>query len=82
MYRLYTERKNVQKIKDLLVALHLDFTIYYGDGSYLLCPEKSITIELDGVTGKAAKNAAAAIKKMNKQDRVLLQRVHTESVLV
>ena len=82
MYRLQTERKNVRKVKDILFHLRLDFTILYGDGSYQLNDEKSMTIELDGISRKTARRAAAAIKAINQQQCVLLQQVKTASELV
>jgi hypothetical protein len=82
MYRLQTERKNVRRVKNLLSDLGLDFTILFGEGSYELTDEKSMTIELDRTSKKQARTAAVAIKSMNRQKYVLLQEIKTESELI
>ena len=82
MFRLQTERKNVRKVKNLLSRLGLDFTILYGEGSYRLSKEKSMTIELDGASHEKARLAAAVIKSINQQESVLLQQIETESEFV
>jgi hypothetical protein len=82
MYRLQTERKNVRRIKSILLGLGLDFTIQYGDGSFQLRKERSITIELDGTTRRMARKAALAIKALNRQQCVLLQQIATANEFV
>ena len=82
MYRILTERKNVAGIKSLLGRLGLDFTVYYGDGSWHGRGEASMLIELDQASKGTAKRAARLIKKSNAQQAVLLQEVPTKSRLI
>lgn len=79
MYRIITEKKNVRAVKALLSMLGLDFTVYYGDGSWKGQNERSLVIELDRASGKTAERAAMLIKKSNAQQAILLQRVPTTS---
>jgi hypothetical protein len=79
MYRILTENKNVDGIKSLLGTLGLDFTVYYGDGSWHGREEHSLLIELDRASERLAKKAAQLIKKSNSQQAVLLQKVPARS---
>jgi len=82
MYRILTERKNVELVKRTLGMLSLDYTVYYGDGSWQGRPESSMAIELDNVTIDVARQAATAIKRVNHQQAVLLQEIHADNQLL
>ena len=75
MYRILTERKNVELVKETLGGLGLDYTVYYGDGSWHGQPEASMSIELDNVSADTARQVASAIKQINHQEAVLLQEI-------
>jgi hypothetical protein len=82
MYRILTERKNLSMIKGVLSSLGLDFTIYASAGSWKGQHENSVIIELDHATKKVARSAAKIIKKINKQEKVLLQEIPVRSQLI
>jgi hypothetical protein len=79
MYRILTENKNVEGIRSLLGNLGLDFTFYYGDGSWHGRNEHSLLIELDRASERVAEKAARLIKRSNSQQAVLLQEVPARS---
>lgn len=82
MYRILTESKNVDLVKTSLADLGLDYTLYSGDGSWKGHTEHSLIIELDNITKKLAKKAAKLIKRINRQEKVLLQEIPVTSQLV
>jgi|GEM_PF-3400101 hypothetical protein len=82
MYRLQTERKNVAGIQEILLKFGLDYTIQFCEGSFQLCREKSMTIELEGVSRWVARRVALAIKKLNGQESVLVQKIVTTKEFV
>jgi len=82
MYRILTERKNVDLVKRTIGMLGLDYTVYYGDGSWHGCPEASMSIELDNVTSDDARRAATTIKRINGQEAVLLQKIHSDDQML
>ena len=75
MYRILTENKNVDQIKETLRALGLDYTIFFGEGAFHEQEEPSLVIELDNIPSSAATNAAILIREMNQQEAVLLQEI-------
>jgi len=79
MYRILTENKNADQVKRTLCGLGLDFTVYYGEGTWHGQHENSLMIELDNVTEELAERAARLIKQLNSQDAVLFQEVPVSS---
>lgn len=79
MYRILTESKNVDLVKNILGDLGLDYTLYAGDGSWRGQPENSLIIELDNTTKDLAEEAAKVIKRINSQDKILLQEIPVTS---
>jgi hypothetical protein len=82
MYRILTENKNADQVKRMLCGLSLDFTVYYGEGTWHGQYENSLMIELDNVTKDLAENAAKLIKHLNSQEAVLLQEIPVVSQFV
>jgi len=82
MYRILTENKNADQVKRTLCGLGLDFTVYYGEGTWHGQHENSLMIELDNVTKDLAENAAKLIKHLNSQDAVLLQEIPVVSQFI
>jgi len=82
MYRILTESKNVDLVKTSLGNLGLDYTLYSGDGSWKGQEEHSLIIELDNITKELAEEAAKLIKRINHQEKVLLQEIPVRSQLV
>jgi hypothetical protein len=82
MYRILTERKNVELVKRTLGVLGIDYTVYYGYGSWQGHAESSMAMELDNVSTDIARRAATTIKKINKQHAVLLQQIKADNELL
>jgi hypothetical protein len=82
MYRILTENKNVDEVWKALRVLGLDYTLYFGRGSWQGKREKSLMIELDDVSRCRAVKAAKVIKELNGQDAILLQHIRTNSDLL
>ena len=82
MYRILTESKNVGLVKTSLGDLGLDYTLYSGDGSWRGQEEHSLIIELDNIPKELAEKAAKLIKRINRQEKVLLQEIPVTSHLV
>lgn len=73
MYRIVTEDKNVEEIKEALAALDLDFTLFRGIGSWRGKEEQSVALEIDRISRETAEKIARLIKRMNHQEAVLMQ---------
>jgi len=82
MYRILTERKNLQKIKAVLRRLGLDYTLVNAEGSWQGQTESSIAIELDAITWRTTQQLAQLIKTMNDQQAVLIQTIPSSSRLI
>ena len=82
MYRILTERKNVDLVMKAMVRLGVDYTIFFGVGGYHLAPEKSMVIELDMIAPEIAEAAALEIGIFNDQQAVLLQEIPIKSRLI
>lgn len=82
MYRILTESKNVELVKTGLGDLGLDYTLYSGDGSWRGQQEHSLIIELDNIPKELAEEVAKLIKRINNQEKVLLQEIPVTSQLV
>lgn len=82
MHRILTQWKRPATIRRLLRKLGVDFTLYACDGSWKGQRERSMLIELDGVSRQLAEKAARLIKKLNLQKAVLLQEIPVVSRLL
>jgi hypothetical protein len=82
MYRILTENKNADQVKRMLGGLGLDYTVYYGDGSWRGQAENSMLIELDNASADVAETIAKLIKENNFQHAVLLQEIPVTSRLI
>ena len=82
MYRILTENKNADAVKGLLGSLGLDYTMYFGSGSWHGQAESCMLIELDSALHNKAEVAATLIKGLNSQQAVLLQYIPVTSQLV
>jgi hypothetical protein len=82
MYRIVTERKNVDSIKQALWGFGLDYTLVLSEGSWHGQPEESLIIELNDISRDLAENAAHAIKLINRQENILLQEIAIRSQLI
>jgi hypothetical protein len=75
--RILTEDVNRNGVKRLLRGLRVDYTMLFGHGSWLGEPEKSLVIELTNTSAARTRQIATAIKVLNKQEAVLVQRIAT-----
>ena len=82
IYRIFTENVNVEGIRKILDEHFEGYTVLEGSGSWKGMKEDSILIEIDGTTAKKVRSAADAIKRLNQQQAVLVQRHSAESILV
>lgn len=82
MFRILTERKNVDEVKAALGDLGFNYTVFDAQGSWNGQIENSMAIELDGVSWEVAANVARLIKSMNKQEAVLVQTIPSTSLLI
>lgn len=73
LYRILTERKNVDQVEHWLVAHGFDYSIFSGSGAWHGARENSMAIELATATKEEAVFAALSIKEMNEQESVILQ---------
>lgn len=74
IYKIYTEDKNINKVKNIISGFFAGFTIYKGNGYWQGINEKSLIIEINGSKKdfKKIKTISEKIKKTNKQEAVLL----------
>jgi hypothetical protein len=85
LYRLLTENKNYEQIKKLVCEYFDGTTIIKADGIWHGKSEHSLIIEISGAANydmSAVSNLCFAIKKLNQQDKILVQRIECESKLV
>ena len=82
LYRILTERKNVDLVKSLLGGYGLDYTIFFGDGAWRCIPENSMAIELANLPRAVAESVSRTIKHMNGQEAILLQELPTRNILL
>ncbi len=86
LYRIFTENKNYQGVVDIVSSHHDGFTIIKSDGYWKKEAEHSLIIEID-INSPVAIYATIpkicfAIKKLNKQDKILVQKINCESQLI
>ena len=85
LYRIYTEKKNLNQIKTLLGKWFDAYTIIESEGAWKGDHESSIIIEtiFNGeVNRKRVYAIAEEIKRLNKQDAVLITEQEIEVKLV
>lgn len=85
VYRLFTENRNYDQIKKLVGECFDGFTIIKADGVWQGESEHSLIIEIDYPhkdSYKKIEQLCYAIKKLNQQDKILVQRIESDSKLV
>jgi hypothetical protein len=83
LYRIYTENKNLDGIKDIINRNFKEYTLFYGVGVWQGIEEKSLVIEIVGESLEiAVEVTAGAIKIFNNQQAVLVTVQEIESKLV
>lgn len=75
LYRILTENKNLAKIEKLINTYFEGYTLIKGKGYWKLQKENSLIIEIETSSDDdKIKELAKAIKKLNKQEAVMVQR--------
>lgn len=88
LYRLFTENKNYDQIKKLVDVFFDGYTIIKAEGIWKGKSEHSLIIEIDNslfnrkCDAERIDQLCYAIKKLNQQDKILVQRIESESKLV
>jgi len=83
MIRILTEDVNRENIHAVLASASIDaYTLIEAQGSWRGIKEKSLIIELDGITRFRAECIAERIRVANRQEAVLVQEFTTASTLV
>lgn len=84
LYRILTEDKNREQVLKLVEAYLTGATVIQGHGLWQGQWENSLIIETSGETETkiAVKMLTQDIKKLNKQEAVLIQRLDCESYLI
>lgn len=80
LYRILTEDKNIVEIRKLTEQYLVDATIIQGQGLWQGNWENCLIIET--TFGKYILELAIAIKKLNKQDAVMIQEIECEDYLI
>ena len=84
-YRIYTEKKNRDKIRNLLNVCFECYTIIEGQGTWKSKGEKSVIVELllnGDVNERRVYAVADSIKILNKQEAVLITSQEIETRLI
>jgi predicted Ser/Thr protein kinase len=83
-YRIYTEDKNRLAVEEIVGQRFDSFTVYEARGHWHKVSEPTLIVEVmgDQVDHLAVQATAQAIKKHNKQEAVLIQRIANQSWLV
>lgn len=82
MLRLMTELKNPEKIKRIIHGFGLDYTVFIAQGCWRGVEEPSLVVEFDDASLKAVIQIAIAVKRLNEQQAVLIQRIRAQSRFV
>ena len=85
LYRIYTEKKSLDKIRNLLNVCFECYTIIEGQGTWKSKREASLIIELllnGDVNEKRVYAVADSIKVLNKQEAVLITSQEIETRLI
>lgn len=83
LYRIFTENKNKKKLEKIISKHFEGFTLYKATGFWRLQKEKTLIIEIiEDIPVDRINNLAKDIKKANKQEAVLVQKLQNNSWLV
>lgn len=85
LYRIFTEdiEANHDAIMEQIALRYDGFTIVKADGYWRLQPEKSLVIEIVTIDeDEKVKNLAKAIKVVNNQEAVLVQKIENHQWFV
>ena len=83
LYRIFTEDKNKKQLEKIISKHFEGFTLYKTTGFWRLQKEKSLVIEIiEDIPVDRINNLAKDIKKANKQEAVLVQRLQNNNWLV
>ena len=86
LYRLFTENKNYEQIKSLVCDLFDGATFIKAEGIWQSVSEHSLIIEIDIEDGPDTKpkikTLCFQIKKLNSQDKILVQQIKIDSNLI
>lgn len=87
LYRLFTENKNYEQIKTLVCDLFDGATFIKAEGVWQGVSEHSLIIEIEldenrPDTKPKIKTLCFQIKKLNSQDKILVQQIKTDSKLI
>jgi len=82
VYRIYTENKNIKRIKYILNTRFDSYTIYNAVGIWKGKDEKTLVIEIIGSDMLEVYSVAESVRKINKQDAVLVTKSFVEGELI
>ena len=83
LYRIYTENKNLEGIKEILNRAFQSYTLLEGVGIWRGVQEKCLVVEiLNDITPAYLEIVATDIKFLNKQEAILLTVSEIESKLI
>jgi hypothetical protein len=83
-YRIYTEDKNKDKVIKLVSKTFDGFTVTNGQGYWKGVPEKALIIEIveKRYSSGQVNNLCIEIKKLNKQQAILLTETKTSRHII
>lgn len=82
MYRILTERKNVDRKRMFLAVCRVDYTMFDCCGAWHGVAEDSLAIELANLPQEVCESVARLIKHMSNQQAILLQELPTIDTLL
>ena len=84
LYRLFTENRQYDQIKKLVCEYFDGCTLIKAEGIWQGKSEHSLIIEIDDQykCWEKIERLCFAIKKLNEQDKILVQRIESDSKLV
>jgi hypothetical protein len=84
LYRIYTERINVQKVCQLVSKRYAGFTLLDANGYWENEKEKSLIVEIigDEKERESVRKLASEIKVANSQQAVLVQELKNNNYIV
>ena len=72
LFRIYTENKNPERLKELISICFDGFTVIRTKGFWNGVPENALLIEIYTENAELIRALAGAIKKNNKQEAALV----------
>ena len=86
LYRLFTENQNYEQIKKLVANEFGCATIFKADGLWRQKYEHSLIIEIElnnpDADYRKIERLCYVIKKLNQQDKILVQQIESDSKLI